>query len=291
MIDDFQPDIVLGYGGSPLQQESFRIARRSGATTVFNLHNHSYGKLATFGHCDAVRVPSQFTANYYRAKLGLDCEVIDNPVDRDKVFAEDPARDFVTFVNPTIGKGLLVFARIAHELGRLRPDIPFLVVEARGTEEDVAACGLDLRERGNVFFMERTPDPRRFYRRSRIMLMPSLEPESFGRVAVEAMINHIPVLSSDRGALPETLGSAGILLELPADMKHTAGCLPSAREIEHWINAIVALWDNPAFYREHCRRAAEAAVRWLPGVIDSKHKDFLIRARAKSRGQAASDSR
>ena len=36
------------------------------------------------------------------------------------------------FVNPQPTKGLFVFARIAEQLQRRRPDIPILVVESRG---------------------------------------------------------------------------------------------------------------------------------------------------------------
>ena len=45
---------------------------------------------------------------------------------------------------------------------------------------------------------------------TKIMLVPSLFLESFGRVAAEAMINGIPVIASNRGALPEVLSDAAI---------------------------------------------------------------------------------
>ena len=37
-----------------------------------------------------------------------------------------------------------------------------------------------------------------------------------GLVAAEAMLNGIPVLASNRGALPETIGDAGFLIDIPA---------------------------------------------------------------------------
>ena len=74
--------------------------------------------------------------------------------------------------------------------------------------------------------MANTPDPRDFYRVSRVVLMPSLWRESLGRVAVEAMANGIPVLASDRGALPETLGDAGFVLTIPE--RYTASSLGRA---------------------------------------------------------------
>ena len=67
----------------------------------------------------------------------------------------------------------------------------------------------------NLHRMANTPDPRDFYRVSRAVLVPSLWRESLGRVPMEAMANGIPVLASDRGALPETLGNAGFVFTIP----------------------------------------------------------------------------
>jgi glycosyltransferase involved in cell wall biosynthesis len=63
--------------------------------------------------------------------------------------------------------------------------------------------------------MANTPDPRDFYRVRREVRMPSLWREPLGRVTVEAIANVIPVLASDRGALPETPGDAGFVLTIP----------------------------------------------------------------------------
>jgi glycosyltransferase involved in cell wall biosynthesis len=53
--------------------------------------------------------------------------------------------------------------------------------------------------------MANTPDPRDSYRVSRAVLVPSLWRESPGRVTMDTMASGIPLLASDRGALPETL--------------------------------------------------------------------------------------
>ena len=79
----------------------------------------------------------------------------------------------------------------------------------------LARLPVDLSGLTNLNRMANTPDPRDFYRVSRVVLMPSLWRESLGRVAVEAMANGIPVLASDRGALPETLGEAGFVFTIP----------------------------------------------------------------------------
>ena len=77
------------------------------------------------------------------------------------------------------------------------------MVEGRGKADGLAGLPVDLSGLTNLHRMANTPDPRDFYRVSRVVLMPSLWRESLGRVPIEAMANGIPVLASDRGALPE----------------------------------------------------------------------------------------
>ncbi|MBX6314882.1 MAG: glycosyltransferase family 4 protein, partial [Isosphaeraceae bacterium] len=283
IMDRFRPDVVLGYGGDWLQGQVFARARRRGATTVFNLHNCRYTSASPFADIDAVRVPSRFAAEFYRRSLGLECTILPNPVQRDRIQVQRHEPKYLTFINPTVEKGVYVFARIADELGRRRPDLPLLVVEARGPERDVAACGLDLRGYSNVFFMSHTPDPRRCYRISRAVLMPSLVPETFGRVAAEAMCNGIPVLASDRGALPETLGEAGLVLPLPKRLTPTTRLLPTAEEVAPWIEAIIRFWDDAEFYEDHGRRARQEAKRWEPEALGPQYVRFLqgLRSGAK----------
>jgi len=49
-------------------------------------------------------------------------------------------------------------------------------------------------------------------RHASVLLLPSLH-EGFGRTALEAMSAGVPVIASKRGAIPEVVGDAGLLLE------------------------------------------------------------------------------
>jgi hypothetical protein len=80
----------------------------------------------------------------------------------------------VTFVNPDANKGVYVFVRIAEQLARRRPDIPILVVEGRSHSRSIGQTGLDLSWARNLNKMPNTPDPRKFYAVSKLVLMPSL---------------------------------------------------------------------------------------------------------------------
>ncbi len=275
VVDRFRPETLVGYGGSPIALETFAGARSRGIATVFTLHNFHYAGLVPFANVDTLIVPSRFASDYYHEALGLDCTVLPNLIHPDRARAERTGPGYVTFVNPALEKGVYAFARIADELGRCRPDIPILVVESRGTEATVAACGLELRERGNVFFMAHTHDPREFWGVTKVCLMPSLWWESQGLVAVEAMVNGIPVIASDRGALPETLGNAGIVLPLPDRITPATRILPTAEEVAPWVEAVIRLWDDPEFYAEHRRRALAEARRWDPEVLEPQYVEFF----------------
>ena len=122
----FRPNVVVNFGGDALAHQVRSRAKASGAAVVFALHNFSYPDAQPFANVDAVIAPSRFAAEHYRKTLGLDCTVLPNLVDfsRVKVQSHDPR--YVTYVNPSYEKGVYVFARIADELGRRRPDIPLL---------------------------------------------------------------------------------------------------------------------------------------------------------------------
>jgi glycosyltransferase involved in cell wall biosynthesis len=277
-----RPDVLVTYGGDGLSLEILRRARVRGMATVFTLHNFAYPRPDTFRDVDAVLVPSEFSARYHREALGLDCTALPCLVDSGRMRAEAAEPRYVTFVNPSPEKGVFAFARIADELGRRRPDIPLLVVESRGSEATLVRCGIDLRGYGNVFLMAQTPDPRDFWGVTRLCLVPSLWWESQGLVAVEAMINGIPVLASDRGALPETLGDAGLALSLPDRLTTATRSLPTAEEVRPWVEAIIRLWDDPVAYADHLRRALAQAERWRPERVEPRYERFFAEVRPKA---------
>ena len=73
---------------------------------------------------------SQFLTDVYRDKIGLLSTPLEPPIDWASVVAPADSRAFVTFVNPSMHKGLYLFARLADMLGSRRPDIPILVVQS-----------------------------------------------------------------------------------------------------------------------------------------------------------------
>ncbi|WP_020468664.1 glycosyltransferase [Zavarzinella formosa] len=272
----FKPDIVLTYGGHEVGRRLMVAARELGAKVVFALHNFAYDGPAAFRGADAVFVPSRF-AQYEYARRRVTAAVLPCPFSWERVRAMNVSGQFITFVNPVPDKGVFVFARIIVELGRRRPDIPFLVVESRGRADWLARTGVDLVGLPTVHRMANSGNPAAFYALSRAILMPSLWNESLGRVAAEALVNGLPVVASDRGALPETLGSAGLCLPLPAHCTPESRLPPSADEVSAWCAEIERLWDDAAYHEDRRQKSLAAAGRWRPEVLLARFEEFFHR--------------
>jgi glycosyltransferase involved in cell wall biosynthesis len=182
----------------------------------------------------------------------IDCTAV-------RVQAHEPR--YLTFLDPRPETGLYAFARIADELGRRRPDIPILVVERNGTAGALFTCGVDPTAHGNVHIMHVDGDPRRHWSVTRVALLPWLAPEIAPGAALEAMVNGIPVMASDRGSAVDALGRSGMVLPLPRRLSPSSRTLPAAAEMAPWVDAIVQLWDDPVLYDEHRRLALAEAER------------------------------
>src|SRR5260370_33053171 len=119
--------------------------------------------------------------------------------------------------------------------------------------------------------------------------MPSLWRESLGRVAIEAMANGIPVLASDRGALPETLGSAGFVFTLPERCTPASGAVPTAREVAPWVATIERLWDDPELEARHHALAKAEAERWNGERLVEDYEAVLGRVARSSQTKSTAE--
>lgn len=106
------------------------------------------------------------------------------------------------------------------------PDAPDLVIAGRapagaGIERWLADRSLTGRVRVTGYVTEETR--RQLYRDASVLAVPSFD-EGFGITALEAMTVGVPVVAARRGALPEVVGAAGLLVE-PDDHERLAEAL------------------------------------------------------------------
>ena len=86
------------------------------------------------------------------------------------------------------------------------------------------------------------------YAQTKILLVPSIMPESFGRITVEAMCNGIPCIVSDIGALPEDVDKAGLTVK-------------NLFDINSWVEAIKK-FDDDKFYKKISKSALRQAEKF-----------------------------
>jgi glycosyltransferase involved in cell wall biosynthesis len=102
---------------------------------------------------------------------------------------------------------------------------------------------IDFKECRNVKIFESEDDPKKLYEKIKILLIPSQWEEAFGRVAIEAMANGIPVIASNVAGLKEAVGSGGILLEKD--------------DTESWIRGIKKLNEDEIYYKTWAKKGKE----------------------------------
>lgn len=160
--------------------------------------------------------------------------IVHPPIDRERVFTRKSRAEYITLINLCENKGGNVFVQIAKAL----PEKKFLGVKG-GYGDQIIDESIK-----NIKYVDNTPDIKSVYSKTRILLMPSSY-ESYGRTAVEAMINGIPVIASKTPGLIESLSYAGVFVENRLDTNE-------------WKEKILMVEDNYKHYSDKSKeRAAE----------------------------------
>jgi glycosyltransferase involved in cell wall biosynthesis len=187
---------------------------------------------------------SDFTARRIKDYAGLDAEIVLPLIDaRYYETQTDPSR--VLFVNTVPRKGL----ETAFTLAEHRPDIAFdFVLSWILGPERIAELEARANRAGNITLHPPTDDMRSLYAKARLLLAPSQWEEAWGRVVTEAHLNGIPVLGSERGGLPQAIGSGGLTV-------------PAQAPVEDWLVALSRIWDDPAGYAQFACAAKQYSQR------------------------------
>jgi hypothetical protein len=166
---------------------------------------------------------------------------------RNKIEITEPFQgDAITLVNANVNKGVNQFLDIARKM----PDRRFLGVLPYYGELHVPQAP------GNIEWVPFSDDIRTVLKRTRILLVPSYS-ESFGRIAVEAMLNGIPTVYS----LPiQNSAYPGASSEGLHEWIAPVGIGVHREVIDEWVSAIVSLDDSEAYRTksEESRQHVEA---------------------------------
>ena len=183
-------------------------------------------------NADLLIANSQFTRMLIQKKFMPQnpCSVVYPGIDVSKYCSGENSREYITILNPVKPKGSDIFLEITKQIHGKK----FLAV---------GNCDRKLMRHSpdNVRLLPKVSDMRKVYSKTKILLVPSIWEETFGRVAIEAGINAIPTIASNRGGLPEAVGNGGTVIN-------------DYTNISAWVNAIWQ-FDNEDLYKKVSQNA------------------------------------
>jgi len=237
-IEDFRPDVVMtsspegACGGEDIHR-MMSLFDHYGIPVVLYVHT-LHPVLSLFrtlkDQLAAVVTNSNYMAEKITETWNRRAEVI-YPVPSSRTFrVSEQSGPFITFFNPLPHKGLHIVQELVS--GRFKHR-SFLFVEGFMEPE---SYGVALVRSGNVVHARRSPDVAAVYLMTNMLLIPSQWEEPFGRVALEAMYNRIPVIASNTGGLKDSVGSGGLLID-------------DFTSVDAWADAIERM-DDPVFREE-----------------------------------------
>lgn len=211
--------------------------------TLFYIHSREISPL--FGalphnHRFVFACESSFIKTQFHQVSNAPIDVI-RPILPPEKFQISTSGDAILVINPHPKKG----GRLIAEIARLMPHRSFLIVGGwANTQQDQEVIDVEqaLEKLPNVQREAHVDDMRTVFSRAHCLLMPCVVAEAYGRTAAEALIAGIPVVASNQGALPETVGDGGIIVGIDA---------PVAR----WIEQLENLFNDTDFYLTLSQRA------------------------------------
>jgi len=287
-IQRCRPDVVV-VSADPRYYLLESALRAAPGRVVFVVHSHEHVPFGPFSRrtdsrqmdllrgTDAVVAVSHYSQAFLREHGGLDAVLLRFPVYGDGPFTRlgRPDRGCVTLINGSVEKGVDLFMELAGSF----PRRDFAVVRWWLADRTLAA----LVRFPNVRLLEPADEIDEILRRTKVLLMPSLLPETFGLSAVEAMLRGIPVLASDLGGLPEaTLGVAPLLPVRPVEVRDGEFVAPP-QEAGPWREALGRLLDDPSSYERSAAESRHAASRFV-APIDHRPFEDLFRRIASRHG-------
>ena len=179
-------------------------------------------------------------------------EVVYNPVTTPLKYVnvdyEEPYNSYIFYAsgsNPVKGPHMILKAW--EEIWRDLKDYKLYMIARKGTwvEEEAKKRGLR-----NIIFMEKLVG-REYYDlmyRARLVVMPSILPEAFGRIPVEANRLGVPAVVSNAGGLPETI------------VDRETGYIYDSRDTSELIGSLLRALNNSAFHRKRIHEVSLAKI-------------------------------
>lgn len=225
LLHDTKPNLILMNTPAVFLSEAHKIvleeALATGARVIMIIFDSLFSKPGDlpaslienyynlFDRIDLYSI-SEFYIKKFRETVGRQASFLPTIIETDRVIAPNRNPQYITMINTHPIKGYVVFDRVAE----LLPSHKFRIIE---NWPDVPPY---TPKTPNVTFCRFNEDIKSLYTTTSILLVPSLWEEGAARVVVEALLNGIPVIAHDIGALSE-VGLGQVLFVDPPNILRT----------------------------------------------------------------------
>ena len=225
---------------------------------------------ALFRSARAALCPSEYVQRYLARWGSIESRVMHVPVYG--AIPPAPCNDPqgpITIINLSPIKGSDIFVQLAERM----PDLPFLAMSSWASDAETQRR---LAALPNVKISPPVPHERMHdvYCSSRILLAPTIVPEAFGLVVVEAMLRGVPVLASDSGGLREAKLGVPHVLPVRAIDGVRAAALPM-QDVSPWLEVVRRLCTHPDEYAALSELSHRTATAFVTGLCDRPYTSFL----------------
>jgi glycosyltransferase involved in cell wall biosynthesis len=265
-VKEHHPDIIVGALDGAT--DGLRVASRHGIPCAVYLHGYEFcpptaAERDAWGirvgdafpsaaeadfvlrSADARFACSKYLQDFYQRRHRLRCELVYGDFDLNEVLLDRPRQpEYIAGVCGYRHKGLEIFLDLAERF----PDQRFLLAGSLGADIDLS-CRAQIEALSNLYLPGRLII-RDLLAQAKLVLVPSLWPEPFGRIAVEAMANGVPILASDTGGISDILGDAPMRVG-------------DFRDLDVWANRVRELIDSEemrALYAQEGKSRARAFI-------------------------------
>lgn len=274
IINAFRPDVVMGSGTDMLSMVCFDEARRRGLPTTYTLLDGTPARF-NFPNIDLVVTDSAATSNLYATKHRINSVVtgsfteVTGPLAFGGKVEHDPSnKKFITMVEPTVDKGLGIFLRLSQNVPAQARNLKFAVRESYASQftEQVAL----LKDKANpnkapftkaalskIFVLGPEVTDAELFESTKVLMVPSLSFESINNISREAITYGVPVLATNQTGLAESIGEAGVLVEIPEYCLNNHYMAPAAEDLANFYKGLQIILTE-----DFTNRTADVAKRY-----------------------------
>ncbi|KAF4960830.1 hypothetical protein FGADI_663 [Fusarium gaditjirri] len=179
---------------------------------------------------------------------------------------------FVAMINPCPVKGSCIFVNLA----RACPQLEFLTYMSWGADD---ATVKEMKDLPNMTIRPCCAKEEDLWRDIKVLVVPSLWCEAWGMVVVEAHLRGIPVVSSNSGALSESMLGLDYIIPvnpISGERDESGRYTIPVQDMGPWVETVNKLMRDRTEYERASATVRNTTKKWLEGNSEVEIEAWLV---------------